>query len=111
MQPIPSQSSAECQCDDEQKDIPDSSIPRYTYMNEMPGKSTIPCGKVLLFLVLLCILLFQSLSTGAMQFIGSQGWAYVLGGPSNSGNVSLLKSLPRVIHHASTPGATAQPTQ
>ncbi len=47
----------------------------------------------LLFIALLCIIVFQTLSSGPSQFIGSQGWAYVLGGPSSAGDANILQGI------------------
>ncbi len=47
----------------------------------------------LLFIALLCIIVFQTLSSGPSQFIGSQGWAYVLGGPSSAGDANILNGI------------------
>ncbi len=48
---------------------------------------------VLLFIALLCIIVIHTLSSGSSQFIGSQGWAYVLGGPQSMGNTNILKGI------------------
>ncbi len=38
--------------------------------------------KALLLIALLCMILLQAVQQGSQQIFGSQGWAYVLGGPS-----------------------------
>src|SRR5579883_3450629 len=43
--------------------------------------------------LLLCLVAFHALSLGAWQFIGPQGWAYVLGGPQRSANANLLANI------------------
>ena len=39
---------------------------------------------------LLCVIVFHALTIGPTQFTGSQGWAYVLGGPNSASNANLL---------------------
>ena len=48
---------------------------------------------VLLFIALLCIIVFHTLSSGPSQFAGAQGWAYVLGGPQSVGDPNILKGV------------------
>lgn len=47
----------------------------------------------LLFIALLGIIVFQTLSSGPSQFTGAQGWAYVLNGPQNVGDANILKGI------------------
>ncbi len=47
----------------------------------------------LLFIALLCIIVFHTLSSGPSQFVGTQGWAYVLGGPQSAGDPNILKGI------------------
>ena len=47
----------------------------------------------LLLIAFLAVIVLHSLAIGPTQFIGSQGWAYVLGGPLSAGNGNLLKSI------------------
>src|SRR5215469_15373675 len=65
-------------------------------------------GHALLLISLLCILVLQSISAGSMQFIGSQGWSYVLYGPAGTGGNSLLQTTANQLHTrgASRPGVT-----
>jgi beta-N-acetylhexosaminidase len=64
----------------------------------------------LLLVCFLCILVLQSIYTGSMQFIGPQGWSYVLNGPAGTGGNSLLQTTYNQLHThgASTPGATTR---
>ena len=57
----------------------------------------------LLFIALLCILVFQTLSSGPSQFIGAQGWAYVLGGPNSAGDPNILKGIGKQPSKTGTP--------
>lgn len=63
-------------------------------------------GGVLLFIGLLIIVVFHTLSIGQESFVGGHGWAYVLGGPSTSGDPNLLKNI--TTHLQPTPGAKAK---
>src|SRR6266849_4240580 len=73
----------------------------------IPSKVGIKRGHALLLISLLCFLVLQSIYTGSMQFIGPQGWSYVLYGPRTGGN-SLLQTTDNQLHTrgAPTPGAT-----
>jgi len=69
-------------------------------------------GKVLLLLGLLLMLVINATIAGYAQFIGPQGWVYVLGGPSASGNKNLIQTINKGIQqNRPTPGATGQPIQ
>lgn len=74
----------------------------------IPSKVGIKRGHTLLLISLLCILVLQSIYTGSMQFIGPQGWSYVLYGPGGPGGNSLLQTTNNQLHArgAPTPGAT-----
>ncbi len=61
----------------------------------------------LLFIVLLCIIVFHTLSSGPSQFVGTQGWAYVLGGPQSVGDSNILKG---VGIQPLKPGTKGEPT-
>jgi beta-N-acetylhexosaminidase len=70
-------------------DVPTTPIP-------ISPRMSIKRGHALLLVSLLCILVIRSINIGAMQFIGSQGWAYVLNGPS--GGDDLLQTIDRQLH-------------
>ena len=76
----------------------------------IPPRVGIKRSHALLLVSFLCILVLQSIYTGSMQFIGPQGWSYVLNGPAGTGANSLLQTTYNQIHKhgASTPGATPQ---
>ena len=61
----------------------------------------------LLMIVLLSIIVLHTLTIGPTQFLGSQGWSFVLNG-SGSSNTNLLGGTSHPIQHPK-PGATAQP--
>jgi beta-N-acetylhexosaminidase len=44
-------------------------------------------------MLLLCIVLIHALDLGAAQFVGPEGWAYMLGGPVEGGNAPLLPQI------------------
>jgi beta-N-acetylhexosaminidase len=76
-------------------------------------KRALSRGKVLLLLGLLLMLVINATIAGYAQFIGPQGWAYVLGGPSTAGDKNLLQTVNKDIqqNHKPTPGAMGQPAQ
>ena len=76
-------------------------------------KSVLSRGKALLLLGLLLMLVINATIAGYAQFIGPQGWAFVLGGPSTAGDRNLIQSINKDIqrNHKPTPGATGQPTR
>src|SRR5258706_8059348 len=76
-------------------------------------KRVLSRGKVLLLLGLLLILVINATIAGYAQFIGPQGWAYVLGGPSTASDKNLLQTINKDIQQNRKPtlGATGQPVQ
>ena len=70
-------------------------------------------SKVLPLVALLCIVLFNVLNSGAMQFIGPQGWASVLGDNTNIQSSNILRGLQQKLHEHPKTGvkatSTAQP--
>lgn len=77
------------------------------------GKVASSRWQALLFIVLLCILVFQATNLGFSQFIGPQGWAFVLNGPGNTSNANLIKEVNQQLHKTTKPAsdATTTPTQ
>jgi beta-N-acetylhexosaminidase len=70
--------------------------------------SWMPRWRSLSSVLLLCIVLIHALSLGALQFVGPQGWAYVLGGPQSSTNANLLTNINhRLLHSAARKNAPA----
>lgn len=68
-------------------------------------------GRAVALAIFLLVLILNAANLGNSQFIGAQGWAYVLGGSSSSGNSDILKTVNTLLHPKATPGATVQPTQ
>ncbi len=62
--------------------------------------------QAVLFIALLCILVFNATNLGFTQFIGPQGWAYILAGPDNS-NDNVLNKIKQQLHATPSPGTTA----
>ncbi|HEY4385945.1 MAG TPA: glycoside hydrolase family 3 N-terminal domain-containing protein, partial [Ktedonobacteraceae bacterium] len=92
--------------------------PAHTAAPQPPTLSGAPRqeqGKVkrstlLLLLVLVLILLLRAINEGTAQFIGPQGWAFVIGGPSTSSDPNLLTKLNLQLQGHTTPGVTQQET-
>jgi beta-N-acetylhexosaminidase len=61
-------------------------------------KTGLTHGKAFLFIVLLLIVVFNAASAGFSQFVGPQGWAYVLNGTSMNSNTKLLKKVAQQFH-------------
>ncbi len=60
-----------------------------------PRSST---GKALIFIILLLIVVVNAANAGFSQFIGPQGWAFVLSGSSTKSNANLLKDVAHSFH-------------
>ncbi len=69
-------------------------------------------GKAILCVGLLLMLVLNALNASYAQFIGPQGWAFVIGGPANEDNNNPLNSIESELkhNHGLTPGATVQVT-
>src|SRR5579885_1987931 len=70
------------------------------------AKTAFTRWQAVLFIALLCILVFNATNLGFAQFIGSQGWSYVLAGPDNSNN-NVLNKIKQQLHATPSPGTTA----
>ena len=90
-----------------------SAVDRPTGIGRLIQKSVLSRGKALLLLGLLLMLVINATTAGYAQFIGPQGWAFVLGGPSGTADKNLLTSINNDIqhNHKPTPGANGQPTK
>jgi beta-N-acetylhexosaminidase len=64
-------------------------------------------GTAILLIALLAIVALQGLTIGPNQFLGTQGWASVLGNPVTQGNPNLLTNLKKQITRPVKPGSTA----
>lgn len=69
----------------------------------------IPRTKALLFVGLLLIIVLQAINLGGTQFLGPQGWAYVLAGPGNAGNINLLKTINSQLQHSTRRATSTAP--
>jgi beta-N-acetylhexosaminidase len=76
------------------------------------SKGDISRGKSILFSVFLLIVIINSANLGVSQFIGSEGWAFVLYGPTSTSDPNLLQDVANQFRHTPTPlpGSTAQAT-
>src|SRR5690349_6601490 len=75
--------------------------------NQQSGMSR---DKAILSISLLLIIVLNALNASYAHFIGPQGWAFVIGGPTSAGNDNPLAIIKKELHHNPTPGATAQAT-
>ncbi len=67
-------------------------------------------SRTVLLIALLCILVLHATDAGLAQFVGIQGWASVLGGPTMMSNPNLLRGIQgQIYHNTPIPGATTQP--
>ncbi|MGI9057191.1 MAG: glycoside hydrolase family 3 protein [Ktedonobacteraceae bacterium] len=73
-------------------------------------RPTLTRGRALLLAAFLLVLILNASNLGNTQFIGAQGWAYVLGGPASSGDPNLLKNIANLLQATPKPGAKTQPT-
>ena len=82
-----------------------------TTPTSMVQRPTLKRGHALILIGLLCIIVLSSINMGSEQFIGPQGWGYVLGGAAGTGNNNLLRTLNKDLHHNRRliPGSTAKP--
>jgi beta-N-acetylhexosaminidase len=67
--------------------------------------------KALVLVALLCIIVLHTLTMGPTQFMGAQGWAYVLGGSTVAGDRNLLTDIGNNLKHTPTSETTTQPAQ
>ncbi len=95
-------------------------LPAHAETGTMPGTPTIPLetqhqpgmtrGKALILAGLLLIVVLNALNTGYAQFIGPQGWAFVIGGPATTDESNPITIIKKELNHDLTPGVTAQAT-
>ena len=77
---------------------------------ETAQKGGLSRGRSLLFSVFLLVVIINAANMGAPQFIGAQGWAFVLGGSTSTSDPNLLKDVVNKLHHTPTPGIKTQAT-
>ncbi|HEX9134182.1 MAG TPA: glycoside hydrolase family 3 N-terminal domain-containing protein, partial [Ktedonobacteraceae bacterium] len=95
-------------------------MPAHAETGSMPETPTIPLktqqkpgmtrGKALLLAGLLLIVVLNAVNAGYAQFIGPQGWAFVIGGPANTDESNPITIIKKELNHNLTPGVTAQAT-
>jgi beta-N-acetylhexosaminidase len=73
-------------------------------------KGVISRGRTLLLSVFLLVVIINAANVGTPQFIGAQGWAFVLGGSTSTGDPNLLKDVVNQLRHIPTPGIKTQAT-
>lgn len=74
--------------------------------NKGQSLSYVPRRYAFLFIALLSVIVFQYISSGPSQFLGTQGWAYTLNGPPSAGDPNILHGIGK---SPSQPGTTPQP--
>ncbi|HLI06884.1 MAG TPA: glycoside hydrolase family 3 protein [Ktedonobacteraceae bacterium] len=77
------------------------------HVNDLKAKDSFSRWKVVPFIALLCILVFNASNQSLSQFIGAQGWSSVLAGSASS-NDNVLNKINQQLHATSTPGTTAR---
>jgi beta-N-acetylhexosaminidase len=95
-------------------------MPAYAEITTTPETPTIPLqaqqqagitrGKAILIAGLLLMLVLNASNASYAQFIGPQGWSFVIGGPANTDNSNPLTIIKKELNHNLTPGVTAQAT-
>lgn len=72
------------------------------------GKTALKRKKMLIIALLSCALLLHAVNLGATQFIGPQGWSYVLGGPANASDTNILGSVNNQMRHEARSSAVTK---
>ncbi|MGH2497419.1 MAG: glycoside hydrolase family 3 protein [Ktedonobacteraceae bacterium] len=85
-------------------------LPTRPLVEASQPRITISRRKALIGILFLVIVVFNAAIAGNAQFIGSQGWAFVLGGSSNSNNSNPLDKVKQQLHQSPTPGVSATAT-
>ncbi len=67
-------------------------------------------GTALLLIAFLAVIVLHTLTQGPASFLGSQGWASVINGPTTTGNTSLIKNINTHLKQNGQPG-TKTPTK
>ncbi len=95
-------------------------MPAHAETGTMPETPTIPLktqqkpgmtrGKAQLLAGLLLIVVLNAVNASYAQFIGPQGWAFVIGGPANTDENNPITIINKELNQGLTPGVTAQAT-
>ena len=95
--------------------LPDLELMEATATSKLPGvpQQRVPLtrSRAIILAGLLLVLILHASTIGPGQFNGSQGWYYVLGGPSSTGNTNVLAAVKTQINKKQglTPGSLSQP--
>jgi len=73
------------------------------------SRPTLTRGRANLLASLLLVLILNATNLGTTQFIGAQGWAYVLSGSSPNSDPNLLKNIAKLLQVTPKPGVKVQP--
>ncbi len=73
-----------------------------------PAEGLFSRGRAILLSVFLLVVIVNAVNLGSSQFIGAQGWAFVLSDSSATSNPNLLKEVADQLRHTSTPGTETQ---
>ena len=88
---------------------PDTSISSQentiVHLHSSSQQTNLKRGTAAFLIALLGIMVLRTFSLGPTNFLGSQGWASVLGGPATTGDPNLLKSIGTQLHQSTKPGA------
>ena len=68
-------------------------------------------GRAVALAVFLLVLILNAANLGNSQFIGVQGWAYVLDGSPSPGDANVIRTVNTLLRPKSPPGTNAQPAQ
>lgn len=66
-------------------------------------------GLAVFLMLLLLAVVVDTTNNGFGQFLGPQGWAFVLGGSQSTGQNNILQTVAKQLRDHPTPGAKAQP--
>ncbi|HZS78943.1 MAG TPA: glycoside hydrolase family 3 N-terminal domain-containing protein [Ktedonobacteraceae bacterium] len=87
-------------------DAPEAALHK-TATAQLSPRAKISRGKALIVMALLFIVVFQAINAGYAQFLGSQGWGIVLGGPASNGKNDIIAAVKAKLR---TPGANGTAT-
>src|SRR5437867_4149206 len=79
-----------------------------TTPTENSSRAVMPRKQAIFLAMFLLILILNATTMGSAQFIGAEGWAFVLGGSVSKGNPDLFKNAANQLRAKLTPGARAQ---
>ena len=89
---------------------PESELPTRPLAAAFAHGVTISRGKALIGILFLAIVVFNAISAGNAGFIGPQGWAFVLGGSTNTNGSNPLDAVKKKLQQHPVPGASVTAT-